>query len=52
MGRLPSPDTNFYYVFEDLLTERSKGKNWTWCEVRPDAIVCVLAAAILYDELD
>ncbi|KAJ7848921.1 hypothetical protein B0H14DRAFT_3867041 [Mycena olivaceomarginata] len=39
MGRLPPPDTNFYYVFEDLLTERSKGKNWTWCEVRPDAIV-------------
>ncbi|KAJ7166092.1 hypothetical protein C8R46DRAFT_1097055 [Mycena filopes] len=39
MGRLPPPDTNFYYVFEDILTERSKGKNWTWCEVRPDAIV-------------
>ncbi|KAJ7618488.1 hypothetical protein FB45DRAFT_168411 [Roridomyces roridus] len=39
MGRLPPPDTNFYYVFEDFLTERSKGKKWTWCEVRPDAIV-------------
>ncbi|KAJ6601319.1 hypothetical protein DFH09DRAFT_969944 [Mycena vulgaris] len=39
MGRLPAPDTNFYYVFEDILAERSKGKPWTWCEVRPDAIV-------------
>ncbi|KAJ7124438.1 hypothetical protein C8R44DRAFT_703904 [Mycena epipterygia] len=39
MGRLPLPDTNFYYAFEDILAERSKGKNWTWCEVRPDAIV-------------
>ncbi|KAF7354594.1 Sirq protein [Mycena sanguinolenta] len=39
MGRLPPPDTNFYYAFEDILTERSKGKNWTWCQVRPDAIV-------------
>ncbi|KAF8169036.1 hypothetical protein K438DRAFT_1909566 [Mycena galopus ATCC 62051] len=39
MGRLPPPDTNFYYVFEDILTARSKGKNWTWCQVRPDAIV-------------
>ncbi|KAJ7661383.1 hypothetical protein DFH06DRAFT_1281487 [Mycena polygramma] len=39
MGRLPPPDTNFYYAFEDILTEHSKGKNWTWCEVRPDAIV-------------
>ncbi|KAJ7775665.1 hypothetical protein DFH07DRAFT_87802 [Mycena maculata] len=39
MGRLPLPDTNYYYAFEDILTERSKGKNWTWCEVRPDAIV-------------
>ncbi|KAJ7165689.1 hypothetical protein C8R43DRAFT_987308 [Mycena crocata] len=39
VGRLPPPDTNYYYVFQDLLTERSKGKNWTWCEIRPDAIV-------------
>ncbi|KAJ7683852.1 hypothetical protein B0H17DRAFT_985650 [Mycena rosella] len=39
MGRLPAPDTNFYYAFEDILAERSKGKSWTWCEVRPDAIV-------------
>ncbi|KAJ7075746.1 hypothetical protein B0H15DRAFT_866034 [Mycena belliarum] len=39
MGRLPAPDTNFYYVFEDILAQRSKGKFWTWCEVRPDAIV-------------
>ncbi|KAJ7733330.1 hypothetical protein B0H16DRAFT_1426787 [Mycena metata] len=39
MGRLPPPDTNFYYAFEDILAERSKGKTWTWCQVRPDAIV-------------
>ncbi|KAK7001656.1 Sirq protein [Favolaschia claudopus] len=39
MGRLPPPDTNFYYAFEDFLAERSKGKTWTWAEVRPDAIV-------------
>ncbi|KAK7053691.1 Sirq protein [Favolaschia claudopus] len=38
MGRLPPPDTNFYYAFEDFLAERSKGKTWTWAEVRPDAI--------------
>ncbi|KAJ6544364.1 hypothetical protein B0H19DRAFT_1212553 [Mycena capillaripes] len=39
MGRLPPPDGNWYYEFEDFLTECSKEKKWTWCEVRPDAIV-------------
>ncbi|KAJ6520683.1 hypothetical protein DFH09DRAFT_998004 [Mycena vulgaris] len=40
MGRLPSPSApKHYYAFEDILCERSKGKSWTWCEVRPDVIV-------------
>lgn len=45
MGRLPPSDGNWYYEFEDFLTERSKGKKWTWCEVRPDAIVNILLLA-------
>lgn len=28
-----------YYALEELLAEKSDGKSWTWCEVRPDAIV-------------
>ncbi|KAI9844854.1 MAG: hypothetical protein M1830_007580, partial [Pleopsidium flavum] len=41
MGRLPEPAGNklFHYALEDVLDEQSKEKNWTWCEIRPDAIV-------------
>ena len=41
MGRLPPPHDNKlnYYAFRDLLTEQSKEKQWSWCEVCPDAIV-------------
>jgi hypothetical protein len=34
--------TVVYPAYRKLLDEASKGKNWTWCEVCPDAIVCVL----------
>lgn len=30
----------FYYHQVDLLHELSAGKTWSWCEVRPDVIVC------------
>lgn len=30
----------FYYHQVDLLHELSAGKTWSWCEVRPDIIVC------------
>lgn len=30
----------FYYHEVDLLQELSTGKPWSWCEVRPDVIVC------------
>lgn len=30
----------FYYHEVDLLHEISEGKSWSWCEVRPDVIVC------------
>ncbi|KAJ9661101.1 hypothetical protein H2201_006651 [Coniosporium apollinis] len=41
MGRLPDPagSTVFYYEFQDILKEQSKGSNWTWCDVRPDAVI-------------
>jgi len=41
MGRLPEPLASrlFYYALEDELEKQSKGKSWTWCEVRPDVIV-------------
>ncbi|KAI3608929.1 sirq protein [Moniliophthora roreri] len=43
MGRLPPPagDEVYYFKFEDMLTERSKGKKWSWTEVMPDAIIGV-----------
>jgi hypothetical protein len=37
-----SPDyakTVVYPVFRELLTKASEGKEWTWCEICPDAIV-------------
>lgn len=29
----------FHFALKDVLREKSKGKSWTWCEIRPDAIV-------------
>jgi len=48
MGRLPEPyDSNIYYhAFQEMLGTQSKGKNWTWCDVRPDAIVSSNTASI------
>jgi len=28
-----------YHAYADLLSSRSVGKSWTWCDVRPDAVV-------------
>lgn len=42
MGRLPKGNDVHYYAFHDLLAEKSEGKKWTWCDVRPDAIVSTL----------
>ncbi len=41
MPRIPEPYASkiFYYTQYDLLTELSKGKDWTFAEVRPDGIV-------------
>ncbi|EHK95991.1 hypothetical protein M7I_8327 [Glarea lozoyensis 74030] len=41
MPRIPQPyqDKIFYYTQYDLLTELSKGKSWTFTEIRPDGIV-------------
>ena len=41
MGRLPEPYASNVFCFaqQDALEQMSKGKEWTWCEVRPDAIV-------------
>jgi hypothetical protein len=38
---LPSPwvDNLFYYDQIKCLKALSKGKSWTWCEIRPDNIV-------------
>lgn len=41
MPRIPEPYASriFYYSQYDLLVELSKGKNWTFTEVRPDGII-------------
>ncbi|KAJ7579828.1 hypothetical protein C8J56DRAFT_1016255 [Mycena floridula] len=44
VGRLPPARTNdswdnWYYRFQDLLAERSAGKSWSWCDIRPDLVV-------------
>ncbi|KAL4965198.1 SDR family oxidoreductase [Aspergillus stella-maris] len=39
--RIPSPwgDEIFYYPQVDLIKDAVKGKQWKWCEVRPDQII-------------
>ncbi|KAI9807972.1 MAG: hypothetical protein M1825_005279 [Sarcosagium campestre] len=39
--RIPSPyaENIFYYAQHDLLEDLSKGKPWTFTEIRPDAII-------------
>ncbi|KAL3417633.1 sirq protein [Phlyctema vagabunda] len=32
-------DKVYYTAFQRYLSEASKGKLWTWCDVRPDAII-------------
>lgn len=41
MGRLPAPIARnvFCFAHQDALEQMSKGREWTWCEVRPDAII-------------
>lgn len=43
--RVPAPYSNeiFYYAQVDLIQEAAKGKQWGWCEVRPDNIVGMLS---------
>jgi len=35
----PAGSKTWYPASENLLSEQSKGRQWTWCEVRPDAII-------------
>lgn len=35
----PYGDEIFYYAQVDLVREAAKGKQWGWCEVRPDVII-------------
>ncbi|TFK47055.1 hypothetical protein OE88DRAFT_1739080 [Heliocybe sulcata] len=41
MDPLPEPyrSGTWYYTFQQILKTKSEGKSWTWCQVRPDAIV-------------
>lgn len=41
LPRIPEPyaSQNFYYNQTDWLQAQSKGKKWTWCELRPDVVV-------------
>lgn len=41
LPRIPEPyrSQNFYYNQTDFLEAQSKGKQWTWCEVRPDVVI-------------
>ena len=47
---LPLPEaeqTKIHYPpFHKLLAEKSRGKDWTWCDVLPDAIVRILSCLI------
>ncbi|KAL4864895.1 hypothetical protein BDV12DRAFT_188622 [Aspergillus spectabilis] len=36
---LPYGDEIFYYARVDLIKEAAQGKQWRWCEVRPDQII-------------
>ena len=41
LPRIPEPwrSQNFYYNMCDWLEQECSGKQWTWCEIRPDMIV-------------
>lgn len=41
LPRIPEPyrSQNFYYNQTDWLEAQSKGKDWTFCEIRPDVVV-------------
>lgn len=41
MPRIPEPHAQnvFYYSQYDIMTNASAGKSWSFCEIRPDAIV-------------
>ncbi|KAF7369079.1 NAD(P)-binding Rossmann-fold containing protein [Mycena venus] len=41
MPRIPEPYASqlFYYHNIDQLAQMCEGKNWTWCELRPDVII-------------
>ncbi|KAI5360900.1 putative NAD(P)-binding domain superfamily [Septoria linicola] len=41
LPRIPKPWCSqlFYYFQTDFLAERSRGKAWTYCELRPDTII-------------
>ena len=41
LPRIPEPYASemFYYNQTDFLSNLSKGKSWTWCEVIPDVII-------------
>lgn len=41
LPRIPEPfaSQNFYYNQTDWLKATSKGKYWTWCEIRPDVVI-------------
>ncbi|KAJ6005161.1 hypothetical protein N7451_003105 [Penicillium sp. IBT 35674x] len=41
LPRLNEPDASklFYYSQVDLMRKLTRGKTWTWCEIRPDVIV-------------
>jgi hypothetical protein len=41
LPRIPEPFASqmFYYNQTDMLSQMSKGKKWTWCEVIPDNII-------------
>ncbi|EON67348.1 hypothetical protein W97_06601 [Coniosporium apollinis CBS 100218] len=59
LPRIPEPYASemFYYNQLDMLASLAKGKQWTWCEVRPDVVVgfvpnnnvyCLAQALALY----
>lgn len=44
LPRLPPPldESLLFYAQVDEMTELSRGKEWSWCDVRPDMVVSLI----------
>lgn len=52
LPRIPEPYRSqmFYYHEVDELDRLSKGKKWTWCDIRPDFVVRFLSPVLIIQD--